>query len=305
MPYDFAAKIPKAYPRMILCALVISLIAMKGRALDFPSTHFEKIGDEYRLTVGAYPLHYFNFRHSMDLRRFSTIGIALGTPSPIFSFTPPPDALRGFFVAEAIDGWSPGDADSDGLDDLWELNHGLNPLDAADAGLPSPLQVGMTHLDYYRSYFGLTRITEYYSAETSVINRPFAISAEISLYNFPNFTGASIEALSSETSVYNFPVTTGASIEALSAELSIFNTPAFTGAGIQALSEEISLFNAPVFAGPSVEAISAEVTIFNTPPFVGPSIEAVSPEVSVFNSFVITPTLQAVSIEVSVLKTTP
>ncbi|MFN0080515.1 MAG: hypothetical protein ACKVY0_28950 [Prosthecobacter sp.] len=258
---------------------------MTGTAQDFPYTQFEKVGAEYRLTVGAYPLHYFHFQHSSDLRSYITVDMALGTPGPTFGYTPAPGTLRGFFRAQAVAGWAPGDADDDGIDDLYELTHGLDPLNAADASFPSLEHPGMTHLEFYRARYGLTRVTEFYSHETSVYNDTFGISVEVSVFNFPNTTGFSVEAISAEVSLFNFPTATGFAIEAMSPEVSIFNTPAF--------------------AGPSVEAISAEVSIFNTAVVSGPGVEAISPEVSVFNSFVVTPTLGAIAVEVSVLNSTP
>lgn len=288
-----------------LLGLVFGLLTITGTALDFPDTQFHKVGDEYRLTVGEYPLHYFNFRYGTDLERWNTVGMGLSSPVPTFGYTPPPDTPRGFFIAEAIDYWSPGDADYDGMDDLWELLNNLNPLDPSDANLPSIIHPGMTNLECYRFRFGLTRIAEYYSVETTVFNHPFAISVETSVYNFPNFTGASIEAISAEASVYNFPSVTGASVEAISAEVSLFNSPAFTGPSLEAISDEVSLFNTALFTGPSIEAISDEVSLFNTALFTGPGVEAISPEVSVFNFFAVTPSLEAISVELSVLKTTP
>lgn len=231
----------------------------------FPYIDIQKAGPEYQITVGELPLHYFHFQHSTDLRQFSTIGASLGTPAPTFGYLPGIGETRGFFRAEAVSAWSPADVDQDGMDDLWELLNGLDPLDPADAGQPSTPHPGMTNLEAYRFRFGLTRVTEFYSVETSVFNSTFAISEEVSVYSFPNSTGFSMEALSAETSVFNFPAA----------------------------------------SGPVVEAVSVEVSVFNTAVFTGPNLQAVSPEVSIFNSFVVTPALQAVSLEVSVLKSLP
>jgi hypothetical protein len=250
------------------------------QAQAFPFVFFDKAGESYRLTVGPSPLHYYRLQHSDDLYGYSMLGMAQGMPGPVFMHTPPPGTLKGFYRVQAIEGWAPEDTDLDGMDDLWELQNGLNPLDAADAAAPSVPNPPQSNLAYYRERFGLTRVTEYLSAETSVYNSPFAISAETSVYNFPNLTGASLEAVSSEVSVYRFTNVTGASLEAISAEVSVFNTP-------------------PLASAP--EAISAEVSVFNTPPlFVTP--EAISNEVSVFNAYTPPATTLAISPEVSVLK---
>lgn len=228
----------------------------------FPFVFFDKAGEEYRVSVGPSPLHYYRLQHSDDLRGYSMLGIAPGTPGPVFAHTPPPGTLKGFYRVQAVEGWAPEDTDLDGMDDLWELQNGLNPLDDADAALPSVPNPAQNNLAYYRQRFGLARVTEYLSAETSVYNSPFAISAEISVYQFPNLTGASLEAVSSEVSVYRFTNATGASIEAVSPEVSVFKT-------------------SPLAVTP--EAISSEVSVFNSysPPA---STIAISPEVSVLKN---------------------
>ncbi len=267
-----------------LWTVAMLLVGGTAAAQVFPHSAIQKTGARYQITVGALPDHYFHFQHSTDLRQFSTIDAALGAPAATFDYLPAVGEMRGFFRAEAISVWSPSDVDQDGMDDLWELLNGLAPVDPADAGEPSPLQPGLTNLEAYRLRFGLTRVTEFYSVETSVFNNTFAISDEVSVYRFPHTTGFTVEALSAETSVFNFPPVTGASVAAVSAEVSLFNTAPVTGPAVQAISPEVSVFNS--FA-------------------LTPTLQAVSPEVSVFNSFVVTPALQAVSPEVSVLKSLP
>lgn len=269
------------------------------RAQGFPFVFFDKAGEAYRVSVGPSPLHYYRLQHSQDLHQFSMLGMAQGMPGPVFSHTPLPGTLKGFYRVQAIEGWAPEDTDLDGMDDLWELQNGLNPLDAADAAhlsVPNPAQSNLT---YYRERFGLAPVTEYLSTETSVYNSPFAISSEISVYHFPNLTGASLEAVSNELSVYRFTNATGASLEAVSAEVSVFKTIP-VAATPEAISAEVSVFNtAPLVTMP--EAISVEVSVFNTAPFAA-TPQALSNEVSVFNSYAPPATTLAISPEVSVLK---
>jgi hypothetical protein len=269
----------------------------------FPYT-FTRVGSEYRLSLSAYDRYYFGFLHTGDLQQpFQAIKMALGTPAPIFGYTPATGEFRGFFRAEALDLFGPNDTDGDGIDDVWELKNGLDPLNPADALLPNAIDPSKTNLEYYREHFGLTRVTGFYSREVSIDNHPFAISDELSVFNFPLVTGISVEAITKEVSVYNFPSFTGASVEALSKEVSIFNVPAFTGASVEAMSKEVSIFNTPAPTVPSVEAISKEVTAFNSPAPTGPSVEAISDEVSVFNSFTTSANAPIVSREVSVQNT--
>ncbi len=234
-------------------------------AQDFPHTSFHKVGNGYQMSVGQLPSYYFEFQHSADLHSYITVDMALGAPGPTFSYTPAPGAQRGFFRAKAVDEWSPGDADNDGIDDLYELKHGLNPMNGADAAFPSLESPGMTNLEMYRSVYGLTRVTEYYSAETSVFNSTFGISTEVSVFNFPNATGARVEAISAEVSLYNTAAFTGAAIQAASTEVSVYNTPAFTGPAQEAVSAEVSVFNFYT-ATPAARAISLEVSVLNTLP---------------------------------------
>lgn len=263
--------------------LFLGILSVFAQAQDFPNTFFEKVAGAYRLSVGPSPLHYFRFQNSGDLSQFSVLDMALGTSGAVFTHTPLPGTPRGFYRVQAVEGWAPEDTDLDGMDDLWELQNGLNPLNPADASFSSVTHPGMSNLDCYRFLFGLTRVVEYYSAETSVNNRPFAISAETSVYNFPSFTGASIEAISAEVSVYQFPNTTGASLEAVSAEVSVFNS------GVVAVLSE---------------AFSAELSVFNTAPF-SETPTAISPEISLFNAYTPPAVTRAISHELSVLKTTP
>jgi hypothetical protein len=265
---------------LIRLLLFTMFCATAAPAQDFPFVFFDKAGEAYRVSVGPSPLHYYRLQHSQDLHQFSMLGMAQGMPGPVFSHTPPPGTLKGFYRVQAIEGWAPEDTDLDGMDDLWELQNGLNPLDAADAAHPSVPNPAQSNLTYYRERFGLAPVTEYLSAETSVYNSTFAISSEISVYHFPNLTGASLEAVSNELSVYRFTNATGASLEAVSAEVSVFKT-------------------SPVASTP--EAISAEVSVFNTTPF-NATPQAMSAEVSVFNSYAPPATTLAISPEVSVLK---
>ncbi|MEZ5386191.1 MAG: hypothetical protein R3F13_11815 [Prosthecobacter sp.] len=228
------------HPLLRLLTAAFLLAAPADAAFLFPWIDIQKTGEAYQITVGELPLHYFHIQHSTDLRQFSTIGAGLGEPAPTFGYVPGVGETRGFFRAQAISSFSPSDLDNDGIDDLWELLNGLDPLNPADAGLPSAAIPGMTHLEAYRFTFGLTRVTEFYSVETSVFNSTFAISAETSVYNFPVFTGPSLEAISAEVSLFNTPPDSGPIGEALSSEVSVFNSFVATPA-LQAVSLEVSV----------------------------------------------------------------
>jgi len=98
-----------------------------------PSTTVQ-VGDEMWLSVGPQSNYYFGWEHSPDLQtHWSMADMAPGTGGATFHFLPDPLIERDFFRVRAINVWSPGDADEDGIDDLWELSNGLDPVSAADA----------------------------------------------------------------------------------------------------------------------------------------------------------------------------
>ncbi len=298
------------------CSLLLALTGASGE--DFPFT-FTRDGEQLLLWVAPNPSYYFGFQHGTDLNIFTTNKLALGVPGPLFSYTASPSEPRCFLRAEAIDIWSPRDFDGDGIDDLWELQNGLDPMNPADAGLPSAFNPSLTNLEYYRHHFGLTPVTEFYSRETSLFNRAYAISSEVSVFNNGS-TGTSIEAISRETTVFNNGLAesgtevysretsvfnqgaTGASIEALSRETSVFNygTP---GASTEVLSRETTVFNYGA-TGASIEALSRETSVFNYGT-ADASTEVLSRETTVFNYGTPAVAIEAISPEVSVLNTSP
>ncbi len=108
------------------------------------------------------------------------------------------------------------DADGDGIDDVYEANHGIPP---GGANQPSgftddfPNNTGnpLTWLQLYRLTFGQNR------------NLYDTVSREVSVFNFGQPT-ANYEAISREVSVFNFGQPT-ATYEAISREVSVFNEP--------------------------------------------------------------------------------
>ena len=269
--------------------MVCILAPARAQDADTPYT-FGRFGGEYRLTLETKVGYYFGLSASPDLgRSFTNIALALGDPGPTLIHHPEDAETQFYFRFEPISVFAPRDSDRDGMDDLWELTHGLNPLDPADADKPSPNFAGLTNLEEYRHRFGLnSEKPQYYNREVSLFNfgaptaRFEAISREQSVFNFgsPPFR---IEALGRELSIFNGErPPTAAFPESYSREVSLYNfgAPPF---GIEALGREVSVFNGerPAIAGYS-EAYSREVSLFN---FGAPSaiVEAISREVSVFN----------------------
>ncbi len=277
---------------------LVGLLAATGLARADSSLpfNFTKVGSEYRLTLESSDLYYYGFQKSPDLvkKPFDIIQLALGTPGPVFGYTPTAGELQAFFRARGISVSAPEDQDNDYLDDLWELQHGyLNPLYPNDAFLPSPEADagGRNNVDYYFWKRGTVRLREAYSHEASIFN-----------FGAPTATE---EAISHETSVFNFG-SPPAAVEAISHELSIFNGESVPTSGIaEVYSREVTTFN---FGSPpaKVEAISHELSVFNGESVPTSGIaEVYSREVTTFNFGTASAPVEAISREVSVLNTAP
>ena len=60
---------------------------------------FGRVGGEYRLGAGTgYTFYYIAFERTTDLRQpFATIALSLGSPAPLFGYTPALGEPQGFF----------------------------------------------------------------------------------------------------------------------------------------------------------------------------------------------------------------
>lgn len=268
-------------------------VGSEGAADGLPFT-FTKVGPEYRLTLQPSTTLYFGFQQTADLYQpFTNVHMALGTPGPIFGYTPAAGEIRAFLRARGISVSEPEDQDNDYLDDVWELQHPyldpLNPNDAFAAS-PEPDAGGRSNLDYYFFKRGTIRLREVYSHEASVFNfgsptaAQEAISREASVFNFGS-APANVEAVGRELSVFNGEsVPTSGIAEVYSREISTFNFGSPPVQGVEVIGRELSVFNGEsVPTGDIAEVYSREVTAFN---FGSPSAatEAISREVSVLNT---------------------
>ena len=273
--------------------LVFLLSAVASRADGLPYT-FTKVGPEYRLTLQPNAALYFGFQRTSDLLQpFGTIKMALGTPSPIFGYTPLASETRAFFRAKGISISAPEDQDGDSIDDLWELQHSyLDPLAPNDAFLPSPEADagGRNNLDYYFFKRGTIRLREVFSREASI-------------FNFGQPTSAQ-EAISREATIFNFG-SPAANVEAVGREVSIFNGQSVPTSGIpEVYSREITTFNFGSPPVPGVETIGREVSVFNGQSIPTSGIaEVYSRELTTFNFGSPTAAREAISRELSVLNT--
>jgi hypothetical protein len=241
------------------------------------------------------PGRYYLLQHSDDLVTWGPVDMSAGIPSTLDIS---PGITNGFFRAIPYSKYAPLDTDGDGIDDLYELGHNLDPLDPTDGSHLAPGGGGLTNYQVYLSLFRITsyRILQRESREVSVFNfgSPSATfeanSREQSVFNFGS-PSATAEANSREVSIYNgqaVPMSDIAQIE--SREWSVFNFGSAPGSGTtggsqigHTLSREVSDFNGqavPVSDLAQVE--SREVSVFN---FGSPSatLEAISREVSVLN----------------------
>ncbi len=201
-------------------------------------------------------------------------GIPMNLLGPVMTFR---------FTGHSV--YGPLDTDGDGMDDVWELENGLNPLDPSDAFV-DPDGTGLTNWQRYQ-------LTGRGVPIKDVIGR------ELSLFNFGEPT-APLEALSREVSVFNGEELPRSTIQdVVGREVSLFNFGEVPGGSVAAESREVSIFNFGEPPAP-VEAISREVSVFNgeEPPRTLIA-EAYSREVSVFNFGQASAPLEAVSREIS------
>ncbi len=235
------------------------------------------------------PGSYYLLEHSNDLVTWGPADMSAGVPSTLDIS---PGVTQGFFRAIPYSKYAPLDTDGDGIDDLYELNHNLDPLDPSDGSHLAPGGGGMTN---YQVYLSLFRISSY-----RILQRE---SREVSVYNFGSPT-AVFEANSREQSIFNFG-SPSATVEANSREISIYNGQAVPVSDLaQIESREWSVFN---FNSPSAsyEAISREVSIYNGQAIpVSDLAQIESREVSVFNFGSPSATVEAISREISVLNFT-
>ncbi|MBX3731474.1 MAG: hypothetical protein KF791_02645 [Verrucomicrobiae bacterium] len=240
-----------------------------------------------RFSFETDPTVYYLLQGTFQLPAMESLAMTLGSDPVAYELAA--TNSHAFFRTFALSLFGPRDSDADGMDDLWELGRGLDPLDATDALLPSPNVAGLTNLEEYRLRFGLSSAKpQYYGREISLFN-----------YGAPS---AILEAISREWSVFN----TGAGFEALSREVSIFNGARPPTAGYPAAySREQSLFNfgTPLYA---LEALGRELTVFNGdhPPTAGYPA-TYSREISSFNHGVPTAFTEAISREFSVFNDLP
>ena len=108
------------------------------------------------------------------------------------------------------------DTDQDGIDDAYELNHGVNSATVNESSgftddLPNNQGVPLTWMELYHLTFGQSRML--YDT----------LSREVSVFNFGQAT-ANYESISGEISIFNFGQA-AANVEAISREVSVFNEP--------------------------------------------------------------------------------
>ena len=277
----FTPLLPRLVVSVLLSATGVTTLSAANVSIE---SLCERVGDEIRVTIlESHPLSYFKWERSRDLwQPYEPIGMALSSPLPTFSFRPQPGLSQSFFRARAVSLFEAGDADGDGLNDVWELANGLDPLDPADADEPRDGFHPPTNWQYYRDRFHVQKVTEFISDEVSVHNRPFAFSDEVSVFHFPSSTAFSVEALSQEVSVFHLPDTTNIKVEAISDEVSVFVLPSETPLNLAAYSDEVSVFVLPSETPLNLAAYSDEVSVFVLPPETSLNRAAYSDEVSVF-----------------------
>jgi hypothetical protein len=185
-----------------VCFLAVALAVPMAHAQS--DTNFSKF--RYTITGPSLALHfdltpdlqnYYILDQATNLLAFAPRQMVYGGDSNAVSFTVLTTASQQmFWRVRRISASAPLDIDGDGINDLYELKHGLNPLNASDASLLSGFS-GSTGLP-------LTWLQEYLYQQTNNVVLYDAVSREISGFNFGQPT-ANFEAVSREASVFNAP----------------------------------------------------------------------------------------------------
>lgn len=129
--------------RLCLRLLVVSLLATAAftlRASDFLTPHLLLTNSSLNVRFDLTPDlgGYYILDESTNLLQFTPRTMLYGGGSNAWSFTVSlADKPQTFWRARRISASTPLDIDGDGIDDLYELSHGINPLDSSDAGLQS------------------------------------------------------------------------------------------------------------------------------------------------------------------------
>lgn len=279
---------------------LVWLFAVAATALAdglFLDQRYDSTNRVLTLSVPPNPAAYFTLEWTDDFQTFSTVGMSLGVPGPVWATTVPTGDGHGFLRVREHSLFSPIDSDGDGIDDRYELEHSncLDPLVYVDASRPCLVSGLSNYQVYLRDLFGGPGTAlQFFSRETSLFNlgAPTAaqepISMEVSVYNAMLGSGPPSsdipQVYSREVSSWNFG-SPSAPIEANSREATLWNFGS-PSAPTEATSKEVSVYSAFVGSGPPTteynQATSREFTLFNLGQPTS-EIEAISREVSLIN----------------------
>jgi hypothetical protein len=279
---------PGRFLGVLFVALTFASLASATAATNFFSFRYERSGANLTLhfDLPNDNANYYILQQGTNLNSFAPVLMTYGGGSNAWGFTVPTANYRTmFWRVQRVPVSAPLDSDGDGLNDLFELSHGLNPLDPSDAnsnsGLLDANNQPLTWLGVYNHYF-LNNLKIY-----------DVVSREVSSFNFGQPT-ATYEALSREVSLFtvlgpdanqdgmddsyelkhgitnssqwsgftsDFPNNTGTPLTWLQIyrrsygqDLTLYNTA----------SREVSVFN---FGQPAAayEAVSREISVSNQP----------------------------------------
>lgn len=289
-----ALAFPEGFRRMLRLsagAMGIAALSMPGSsALDLEvGIRLDLPMSEVVLSIPPAPGMYFTVQSSDLVYGFEPVAMNLGW-EPVdwrIPLMPPSPVMTFRFVSNSV--YAPMDTDGDGMDDIWELENGLDPLDASDAHQFSDAS-GVTNLQRYRLTGRDVFIQDSAGREMSVFNyqapsAPFeAISREVSLFRGAHMPESDIQDVPGrEVSIFNFG-TSLTSVEAISGELSVYVGEILPQTEIEDIAgRELTVFNFGSNPGGNVGAEGREASVFN---FGEPSapLEGISREVSILNN---------------------
>lgn len=131
----------------------IALAIVVARSEDFRIDGRVESGGQFRLRFPASTSDYYLIQAADSLGASAHLGITdlVWGVDGTQSWADPgagPDVPRRYYRVAFRPVTAPGDADADGLDDVWELRHNLRPLDPADAA-GDPDGDGLSNLSEY------------------------------------------------------------------------------------------------------------------------------------------------------------
>lgn len=124
--------------RLLTGAALLASASLGWAAAPLIETSFNPTNGVLTLSLPVDPRSYYSLEWTADFQTFTKVGMSLGSPGPVWSYSVTLGPNQGFFRVQQHDIFSPVDTDGDGIDDRYELQHAgcLDALNYFDASQP-------------------------------------------------------------------------------------------------------------------------------------------------------------------------